>query len=577
MFTNSLRAQVLLLLVSGTVLLPLPALASWPTPIVEVRATQASIPAVASVSDGARGAIVLWHELNGEGVGQLRAAHILPSGASAPAWLADLVACREFVRRDQLGAISDGLGGAFVWWVEVDQIYLTRLGADGVVSTAWPTRGLRIGALGIRDRAPQVICPSPGQVCMAWWGYTGLAGSRRSDLVTCLDADGAFAPGWPRGAVEVGNQIDHSYTSHGLALARAADGGVWVAWGEAVAVDESSPLTISYHATRFLPNGRLAPGLGRGGATLLEAGVLRYGWLIPVLEPLAISGSEDGGLDLLTWADAGSADTESGARLWRYGSGLSLRPGWPLEGVMKGGGFSGRGSSALSPRLQPFPGGTLVAVPEFATEGYSGIAVSLPGSDPWRWGSIRGSLGGPFRCDLSPSGAAAIATSSPYTWRNGLSGDVARVDAQFMAVDGRCARYLEWYDDSQVRYYGGVAISVVDPESAVLFWAQEKQRHGLYATRLSVEVPILDVPRPPTTGLRVRFERGRGVVIQSGLAPGGDLRVAILDILGRQVASALADGGEGLLPGTQGLPAGVYMVRGTAGDRVLTARFVVVR
>ena len=73
---------------------------------------------------------------------------------------------------------------------------------------------------------------------------------------------------------------------------------------------------------------------------------------------------------------------------------------------------------------------------------------------------------------------------------------------------------------------------------------------------------------------------GRSTVTFS-VAEAGDVRAAVYDLLGREVA-VLADGP--LAPGlhhvtieARSLPAGVYVVHVAAGARVQTARFTVVR
>ena len=83
-------------------------------------------------------------------------------------------------------------------------------------------------------------------------------------------------------------------------------------------------------------------------------------------------------------------------------------------------------------------------------------------------------------------------------------------------------------------------------------------------------------------GLSVRPNPASGrVEIAVTLAEAGDVRVAVLDVLGREVAVVLdraAAAGEAVVPvEIGGWPAGVYVVRAVAGTQTATARLVVVR
>lgn len=297
-----------------------------------------------------------------DGVGRLFAQHVLVDGVRDPRWPEPAVLCATDVRRDRLGAIADGLGGAFVWWLELDQLYVTRVGPDGRVAAAWPAREQPLGTLWPRDRAPQVSSSSAGNLDIAWSGFPGPFGTRSAVLITRLGPNGNRSPGWPLVPIEVGNHLVRPFSNHGLAIARAEDDGVWVAWGEAAVDAETPGVAIEFRASRIMSSGRFAPGLSRGGAMLVDVGRVEFAALTPALEPLAIAGD------------------------------------------------------------------FMVGLPEFATEGYSGMVFSRYPSLGWRTPRIQSAYGGPFETDLTREGSSAIASSCPHTWHSGLSGEVARAE-----------------------------------------------------------------------------------------------------------------------------------------------------
>lgn len=118
-------------------------------------------------------------------------------------------------------------------------------------------------------------------------------------------------------------------------------------------------------------------------------------------------------------------------------------------------------------------------------------------------------------------------------------------------------------------YVGGLRLGGVNPgwtyRTAATFVAGEASPEGPDALGLSV--------RPNPAGGRVE------VVVT--LAAAGPVRVVVLDALGREVAVVLdgeAPSGERAVSvDTSRWPAGVYVVRATAGTHVATARLTVVR
>src|SRR5262249_1207251 len=128
----------------GLVALVRMAHAAWGVDPVEVHATTALCPAVTAVGDGHYGAIVAWQENTASG-GLLKAQHLLASGDVDPAWVAPAALSDRDATRGALGAVSDGAGGAYVWWMENTALYVTHVTGSGTVATGWPASGRSLG------------------------------------------------------------------------------------------------------------------------------------------------------------------------------------------------------------------------------------------------------------------------------------------------------------------------------------------------------------------------------------------------------------------------------------------------
>src|SRR5260221_6606830 len=137
--TRLLVLTVLLYLLALT-LLPRSAHSTWSVDPVPVHATTALCPLVAASDDAHYGAILSWQENTGSG-GVLKAQHVLANGDVDPAWGAGVNVCTSEATRTALGSVSDGAGGAYVWWTESSALLLTRLSPAGAVAAGWPACG----------------------------------------------------------------------------------------------------------------------------------------------------------------------------------------------------------------------------------------------------------------------------------------------------------------------------------------------------------------------------------------------------------------------------------------------------
>lgn len=145
----------------GLLLLVRPAHGGWSADPVEVHATSALCPLVSVSDDGHRGSIVVWQENTASG-GLLRAQHLLASGDVDPAWSGPAAVSNIDVARGALGTVSDGTGGAYVWWMENTMLMLNRLAPNGAVASGWLARGKNVGSLPTTDHRPRAMSDGAG-------------------------------------------------------------------------------------------------------------------------------------------------------------------------------------------------------------------------------------------------------------------------------------------------------------------------------------------------------------------------------------------------------------------------------
>ena len=161
-----------------------------------------------------------------------------------------------------------------------------------------------------------------------------------------------------------------------------------------------------------------------------------------------------------------------------------------------------------------------------------------------------------------PDGPGAFALVSGNATAGQSIGDVLTT-ADIVAA-------VVYLDDAEVfGRVGGGGAGEANAEALVAALAQLRATAGEDDGAVALALTV--GPNPTSGAGAVRF----------GLAESGDVRVALYDALGRQVA-VLADGPLGVGPHTlaldaTSLPAGVYVVRVAAGPDVRTARLTVVR
>ena len=210
----------------------------------------------------------------------------------------------------------DGSGGAFIAWVDLEvapvRIRAQHLRADGTLDPAWPSGGVVLASTSPDSAAPSVGPDGAGGFYVAWEDHRDGDVDLRLQRVT---AAGTITPGWPVGGV--GACTWPNEQSRPLLVAGVS--GVALVW-----LDGRGPAAQLY-ACRFLPNGARAPGWPAGGLAVAPS-------LTEQHSP-AVLRADVGGLRLAWSEDRGGA---SGADVFAQrldSTGVSVA-GWPAGGAV---------------------------------------------------------------------------------------------------------------------------------------------------------------------------------------------------------------------------------------------------
>jgi hypothetical protein len=334
------RLEIALVL-SAALLAPAVGHARWSTDPVAVHATTDECPLVAAAPDAQDGAIVVWQQ-DGAAGSRLFAKHLLANGDVDAAWpAAGASVCSVAATRDALGAIGDGSGGAYVWWMEDVALYLTRVLPDGTVAAGWPARGKSLGWLLAPAFRPLVFADGQGGIWLGW--LTG-APLYAAGCIAHLGPDGLGAGGWPDGVCQyaISDQGNGGLQTLAFSFAPAPDGGAWAAWGDAMH-DANGYHAGSWRLVRLVSEGYEAPGWELGsvpvrdfhGELLVNAGA-GYSPSYPPyfatsLVAVASDGAEGAYLFLSDVTEGGATLTP---RLFHRDSIGAADPSWPTAGVV---------------------------------------------------------------------------------------------------------------------------------------------------------------------------------------------------------------------------------------------------
>jgi hypothetical protein len=566
-----------------------PAHAAWSPEPVTVYSTPVPCPLVAAAADGANGAYVVYQRSDaGHAV---VAHHLLAAGDLDPIWPADGLALSGFsLNRVTLGAVGDGIGGAYVWWVDGTALYLTRMLPDATVAAGWPAHGKLLGYVftadvGTPGHRPLVFADGQGGVWLGWLAGRTLASTGR---VAHLGPGAVGAGGWPTSGrsfavsetPEAGGRQTLAFT-----FAPAPDGGAWVAWGDAP-YDETGYQAGSWRLLRVGATGYPLDGW-TGEGTPVRA--LHGEWVTeaqpgygpyPTQAPVAVaSDGADGVYVLLTDVDEWSGATP---RLFHLDAAGVPAASWPTAGVVPFASGYGAlsGPAECSARLfREAAGGVFALRASFFSEGYVQLDLNRFTSTGTQvsWGHA-----GPegFECIVPPVGDTWLADYWPYGCTGPYCSYPSLYVQQTLASGLQGPGFLEYHEAYFGTWYGDIGLAPTDDGGAIFAWSQQIGRTGVFARRFAPGGEVTGVPEiaPPATALRLRFAPGRGVIATPGRVAGGRLR--LMDVAGR--ACAAADVPEGVheitLEGTATLPSGMYFAlhRGATGA-IETGKVLVLR
>ncbi len=221
---------------------------------------------------------------------------------------------------------SDGLGGAFVAWLDFrasgpplefgNDLYLQRVTSAGQIASGWPPDGLAIAARPGNQGASTMVPDGVGGALIPYRDASVDAGDIYLQRITAV---GTIAPGWPAEGVAVaalaGDQGSAKLTSDG-------DGGAFVSWSDDRALTGYS----TAYMTHVLGSGSIAPGWPATGR--LHEPIMPI-----VVNPMLLSDGAGG--FLAVWTVVGDFQY---SRSWmlagHYAASGSMAPGWPDGGAL---------------------------------------------------------------------------------------------------------------------------------------------------------------------------------------------------------------------------------------------------
>jgi len=511
--------------------------AGWNSNPVTISPTTLSIPRVAACNDGAFGTFVAWQEESAPGQGVVRVQHVAPTGDVDPTWPSSgAIACSRVFARTTLGIIADGLGGAYVWWLEDRSFYLTRIDPTGAIATGWPALARRLGTTASTGHI-SVIRDGVEGIYAAWVAENGLSGDPFSISAMHLGPSNTGAGGWPNGVRGVTTATAVSTLEAWPKLALAPDGGIFVGWVVGSSDTEGEP--HGFRLTR-----RTSAGLPASGwpASAISMGSFDYDGYVSAAGPTwhrapLVDVAPDGrGGVFMVLADFAGGQVSVQPRLLRLVGDGSSAPDWPAEGrwhspyplsmaMETDGGFRVVGDGGDGAIVgNPLVVGHGPPSMQFRHVSATGDFSNMSGVVPWGTEVVDGPADGFYLASYGPA-----VTSGPYA-------EHAYLDVRSAPVTETLL--FEFHDEPPLsNWYGDIALAPSGDGGAVFFWSQSNERIGLFARRFGPNGETVAVPAPMgRLALHsVRFVPGRGFVAAIDLP--GDVagRLEIFDVLGRRV------------------------------------------
>jgi hypothetical protein len=377
--------------------------------------------------------------------------------------------------------------------------------------------------------------------------------------------------------------------------APAADGGAWVAWGDAPN-DSLGPLAGSWRLQRVTSTGLVASGWDAAGLAVrvFHGELLGYqpdfgdfGDFAAALVAVAPDGADGAYLLLSDVIGEVGLGAEFVPKLFHLDAAGSPDPSWPVAGVNPHPNlvaFDLSASSAdYSLRLFPEAAGGVFALCPHAYGSWPVFGdVTLhrvtPAGTPTDWGG--GHLPFGLETIVPPSGDTYIASYWP-------SGPYGPYDpSAFLALEQTYASgaagpgFAEVHSQAVTHWYGDVGLAPTSGAGAIFAWSQSYERHGVFARRFAPggEVAGVEPGGTRVRPLRLSFSPGCGGVATLGAIAAG--RIRLLDVAGRVCAGTEVPAGsrEVTIEGTVALAPGLYFAQHRGADGAIeTGRVVIVR
>jgi len=576
----------------GGLALPALAFAAWNANPVQVYGTSNTCPLLAACPDGANGAIIAWQEITSGSAGVLHAGHLLASGDLDPAWPGLTQPSTATMARAALGAVSDGQGGAYLWWMAGSDLYLTRIAASGAVADGWPADGRLLGTLFSGLQRPNVISDGGQGVYVAWAQRLQHSYPWQIQLnVAHLAANNTPAAGYPAtGFTVIGTNPTRVRWISTSSLGLAPGGGLWAAWGTTDATDP----TLSdgdYRVTRLDASGNPLPGWDASGTAIgaFPASLLNVteGW--SVYPGMALVGIASDGADGAYVVRGEGLPQPDGSlvmspRLVHFDGTGAPAAGWTLDGQSlptSGADASfDAGPSASFRALPDGQGNVFAARPSYQPDGEGLLELTrFSGAGAVLAGGIDGVLPGVEYAERG-DGGIYLASFNPM----GLPDTNAPTAFIQLAQSSVGVTYSQVQTTPSVDWYGDVGIAPTGDGGAIFCWSQLNQSLGIFAVRVDGNGQVLGVPGHALSApqrLTLHYAPGAGVEAFAAFAHAGIARCQLLDVAGRAVARTEFAAGSGAhawtLPGTAGLPAGLYLARVECAGQSFSAKVAVVR
>ena len=386
------------------------------------------------VSDGAGGAVIAWEDVRAGSSVNLYAQRLSASGAAL--WTAGgLAVVTSTGAQDSPVIAEDGDGGAIIAWRDTrngnDDVYAQHLLSSGF--NAWPVNGAAICSLAGTQTAPAICADGAGGAYIAW---TDQRAGNSDIYAQRVDTGGTRL--WTSGGVAV---ISAALSQGTPRILSAGASGALIAW-----LDDRSGSPLPYVQSIT------ASGAPRWNAAGVQACALAGSWSAPMLLSDGASGL------FLVWSGFAQSDPNHSVRAQHVN--LIGLPEWGVNGIAVSDGTTSQTATAIA---SDGNGGVLVNCTDSRVTGpgYYLHRIAWNGTLPWRANGVLvsgfGSTG--FAATMVADGTGGAVTAwvdmrdgvnenvyAQYVDRNGLLGDAAPLitEARDVAHDQGGRLKLSW-------------------------------------------------------------------------------------------------------------------------------------